>query len=100
MLDVEHLLLSRSDMESDDKYFVESGRVYTHLLWLSGEINSGAGDVAGGAEYRPTAQAVATLGQIERELSAARSRYGQMMRAEGAEFGGAARGGAGVAGGR
>ena len=79
MLGVELQLLSRSDLESDDKYFVETGKVYTRLLWLSGEVGSGAGDVAGGADYRPTAQAMATLGNIETDLATARASYSNLL---------------------
>ena len=79
MLGVEYRLLSRSDLQSDDKYFVEHPSLYMRLVWLSGEIGSGAGDVAGGAEYRPTAQAMATLGRLETEVSAARRAYADLM---------------------
>lgn len=79
MLGVEHQLLSRSDLQSDDKYFVEPSKVYTGLLWLSGEIGSGAGDVAGGAGYHPTTQAMATLGRLEAGLAAARTSYASLI---------------------
>jgi hypothetical protein len=46
MMDVELRLLSRSDMDSDDKYYVEPYRIYMSLIWLNGEVNSGAGCVA------------------------------------------------------
>jgi hypothetical protein len=48
MLEVELILLSRSDLHSDDKWFVETYRTYLSLLWLAGEIGTGAGDVASG----------------------------------------------------
>src|SRR5665213_1016053 len=76
---VEHQLLSRSDLQSDDKYFVEPSKVYTGLLWLSGEIGSGAGDVAGGAGYRPTTQAMETLGRLEVGLAAAQKGYAILL---------------------
>ena len=34
--------------------YVESCKVYQNLIWLNGVVNSGAGDVAGGADERPT----------------------------------------------
>ena len=52
MLDVELQLLSRSDMNSDDKYYVEPYKIYMNLIWLNGVVGNGAGDVAGGADYR------------------------------------------------
>src|SRR6185437_2411850 len=54
LLDVELQLLSRSSMQSDDKYYPEQYKVYMNLIWFNGEIGTGAGDVAGGADHRPT----------------------------------------------
>ncbi len=72
MLDAELLLVSNSDLNSDDKYYVERYRVYMNLIWLSGEVGSGAGDVAGGADFRPTSTSLAVLAEIERDLASAR----------------------------
>ena len=80
MLDVELRLVSHSDLNSDDKYYVERYRVYMNLIWLSGEVGSGAGDVAGGADQRPTDASMATLGEIERELGAAKAAYERLLR--------------------
>ena len=75
MLDVELKLVSNSDLNSDDKYYVDRYRVYMNLIWLSGEVGSGAGDVAGGADSRPTDASRAVLATIEHDLSAARAGY-------------------------
>jgi photosystem II stability/assembly factor-like uncharacterized protein len=75
MLDVELKLLSRTELHSDDKWYVEPYRVYLNLIWLSGEVGTGAGDVAGGAEFRPTDAELATLAQLERELGAAKADF-------------------------
>ncbi len=80
ILDVELRLVTESDLNSDDKYFVEKYRIYMNLIWLAGEIGTGAGDVAGGADYRPTDQALATLSDIERELAAAKAAYAKLLR--------------------
>ena len=72
MLDVELRLLSRTDLHSDDKWYVEPYKGYMNLIWLSGEVGSGAGDVAGGADYRPTDASAAVLTQIEGDLAAAK----------------------------
>ena len=79
MLDVELLLLSRTDLHSDDKWYVEKYRIYMNLIWLSGEVGTGAGDVAGGAEYRPTDASMATLVELERDLGAARLAYQKLL---------------------
>lgn len=79
MLDVELRLLSRSDMESDDKYYVEPYRVYMNLIWLNGVVGNGAGDVAGGADYAPTAASLAWLGDIEKDLDSAKGAYRRLI---------------------
>jgi photosystem II stability/assembly factor-like uncharacterized protein len=73
--DVEMQLLTRSDLHSDDKWYVERPRVYLNLVWLYGEIGTGAGDVAGGADYRPTDASMAVLGDIETDLAAAKTAF-------------------------
>src|SRR5207244_1674844 len=72
---VELRLLSRSDLHSDDKWYVESYKVYQNLIWLNGVVNSGAGDVAGGADYRPTDASIAVLDTIEKDLTAAKAAF-------------------------
>lgn len=75
MLDIELILLSRHDLHSDDKWFVETYRTYLSLLWLAGEIGSGAGDVAGGADYRPTDSSMQTLKELEADLERAKAAF-------------------------
>ncbi|HUL74498.1 MAG TPA: hypothetical protein VLT86_15425 [Vicinamibacterales bacterium] len=72
MLDVELIMLSEHDFYSDDKWYVEHYHLYQNLIWLNGVIGFGAGDVAGGAEYRPTAAAMQWLSDLEKELARAR----------------------------
>ena len=79
MLDVELLLLSRTDLHSDDKWYVEKYKIYMNLIWLAGEVGTGAGDVAGGAEFRPTDASMATLVELERDLAAARLAYQKLL---------------------
>ena len=73
MVEVERIMLSEHDMYSDDKWYVEHYHLYQNLIWLNGVIGFGAGDVAGGAEYRPTAAAMAWLADLEKELAKART---------------------------
>jgi photosystem II stability/assembly factor-like uncharacterized protein len=79
MLNVELRLLTRSDMESDDKYYPEAYRVYLNLIWLNGAIGTGAGDVAGGADDAPTDADMAWLASIETDLTAAEHAYKSLM---------------------
>jgi hypothetical protein len=86
MMDVELMLLSRSDMNSDDKYYVEPFHVYMGLIWLNGEVGNGAGDVAGGSDDRPTDAAMGWLADIEKDLSAAKTAYRSLVDQELAAF--------------
>ncbi|HEX4681341.1 MAG TPA: hypothetical protein VH277_01460 [Gemmatimonadaceae bacterium] len=79
MFGVELKLLTRSDMDSDDKYYVEPFSPYMALIWLNGTISTGAGDVAGGADYAPTDASMAWLGDIEKQLDAAKSAYKSLV---------------------
>jgi photosystem II stability/assembly factor-like uncharacterized protein len=79
LLAVELGLLSRTELHSDDKWYVERYRVYMNLIWLNGVIGTGAGDVAGGAEYRPTGASLEVLDVIEKELAAAKAAFGALM---------------------
>jgi photosystem II stability/assembly factor-like uncharacterized protein len=75
LLDVEFLLITKADMQSDDKYYQEQYKVYMNLVWFEGVVGLGAGDVAGGADYRPTDASGQILEGIEKDLAAARAAY-------------------------
>ncbi len=78
ILDVEHRLVSRSEMLSDDKYFPEAYKVYMNLIWLSGGVGQGASDEAGSVDYKPTDTQVQVLEVIEKELGDAKSAYDRL----------------------
>ena len=80
LLDVELQLLSKTELHSDDKWYVESYKVYMNLVWLSGEVGTGAGDVAGGAEFRPTDASLGVLAMLEKQLAEAKTAYDRVMR--------------------
>ncbi|HXT16449.1 MAG TPA: hypothetical protein VN706_12505 [Gemmatimonadaceae bacterium] len=86
MMDVELMLLTKSDMESDDKYYVEPFSPYMALIWLNGTISTGAGDVAGGADYAPTDASIAWLGDIEKQLATAKTAYRSLVDGDLAAF--------------
>jgi hypothetical protein len=79
MLDVELRLVSRTELHSDDKWFVEPYKVYLNLVWLAGEVGTGAGDVAGGAEFRPTDAELATLAELEKQLASAKAAFDVLL---------------------
>ena len=82
LLDVELKLVSRTELHSDDKWFVEPYKVYLNLVWLNGEVGTGAGDVAGGAEFRPTDAELATLAEMERQLGVAKAEFEKLLATE------------------
>jgi hypothetical protein len=62
-------------MRSDEKYFVDAYKVYMNLLWLGGAVGMGAGDEAGGADYKPRDVAHTILADLEKQLEAAKAGY-------------------------
>ena len=68
---MESQLVSRALRDSDDKYFVEAYGTYLDLIWLNAEVGTGGGDVAGGADFAPTAAQLANLQNLEGEMSRA-----------------------------
>ena len=79
MYDTELHYLSRTEMHSDDKWYVEKYKLYMNLVWLVAEIGSGGGDVAGGLAYRPTNAAVANFGDRQKEMAAAQVDFDKLM---------------------
>jgi photosystem II stability/assembly factor-like uncharacterized protein len=76
--DVELLMLSNSDLMSDDKYYVETYKIYLQLVWLSGDIGTGGGDVAGGADHRPTDAALQLTSDIEKDIKNAKAKVADL----------------------
>ena len=82
MQDVEYKFISRADALSDDKYYSVSEKIYLRLIWLNGEVGTGAGDVAGGVDNPATDTAPAILQAIEKDLSEAQSAYQNLVEKE------------------
>ena len=76
---VELKLVTESDMLSDDKYYPEQYQLYLNLVWLNGEIGTGAGDVAGTGDYGPTETDTALVLDLERQLESVKAAYGSVM---------------------
>lgn len=79
MQSVEFKLITREDANSDDKYYTDAYKVYLNLIWLNGEVGTGAGDVAGGADFAPTPASLEVLQNIEKGLSEATADYQNLM---------------------
>jgi hypothetical protein len=82
MQDVEYKFISRADALSDDKYYSIPEKIYLQLIWLNGEVGTGAGDVAGGVDSPPTDTAAAVLQTIEKDLAEAQSGYQNLIEKE------------------
>jgi hypothetical protein len=79
LLEVELRLLSRTELHSDDKWYVEAYKLYLNLVWLAGDVGTGASDLAGGAEFRPTDAAMEALAMFEGELRDAEAAFRRVM---------------------
>ena len=77
--DVEYKLISLPQANSDDKYYVSANKIYLDLIWLNGEVGTGAGDVAGGAGFAPTDTNLSVLAMIEKDLAAAQTEYHALL---------------------
>ena len=77
---VEYELVSPSLLNSDDKYFVESYKVYLNLIWLNAEVGTGGADVAGGADFAPTDTQLELLKTFEADMEAADADYQRVMK--------------------
>ena len=79
MYETELHYLSRTEMHSDDKWYVEKYRLYMNLVWLAAEVGRGGGDVAGGLSSRPTDAAVAVFRERQQEMEAARRDFDKLL---------------------
>ncbi len=76
---VETQLLSPGLTNSDEKSFLGRYGLYLHLIWLNGELGTGAGDVYGDPGYAPTDAALQVLKMLDGELAAARKHYDALL---------------------
>jgi hypothetical protein len=79
MYDTELHFLSRTEMHSDDKWYVEKYKLYLNLVWLLAEVGGGGSDVAGGVGYRPTNAAAGVFRDRLRELEVARGDFDKLL---------------------
>jgi hypothetical protein len=75
LFNIECNLASPALLNSDDKYFVETYKVYLNLIWLNAEVGTGGGDVAGGADFAPTDTQLELLQTFEIEMAAVDANY-------------------------
>jgi hypothetical protein len=80
--DVEYQMITRAEALSDDKYYQTAYKLYLNLIWLNGEIGTGAGDVAGTGDWGPTETANAMVFDLEKQLQAVQAEYKVLMEKE------------------
>ena len=76
---VETRLVSQALRNSDDKYFVEPYGTYLDLIWLNAEVGTGGGDVAGSADFAPSATQLQLLRTYEQEVRSAGSDFEKIL---------------------
>ena len=79
MYDAELSFLSKTEMHSDDKWYVEKYHVYFNLIWLLAEVGGGGGDVMGGAGYKPTQAASGVYEEQLRAVQMGRGAFATLM---------------------
>ena len=79
MYEAELHFLTRTEMHSDDKWYVEKYQIYFNLIWLLAEVGGGGGDVMGGAGYAPTNAATAGFEDRLKDVQAARGAFSGLM---------------------
>jgi hypothetical protein len=79
MYETELNFLSKTEMHSDDKWYVEKYKLYLNLVWMLGEVGGGASDVAGGVAYGPTSAQLNAYEDRLKEMDAARVAFNKLM---------------------
>lgn len=85
-LAVEDQLFQRFLAAGDTKTYPDELKLYLKLVWLAGEVGSGAGDVAGSPDYPPTDQSLEVYKLMSKRLEKAESDYKQFMSTSVANF--------------
>ena len=83
---MEYRLITQADSLSDDKYYSVAYKIYMNLIWFNAEVGTGAGDVAGGADFRPTDVQLEIFDAIDKELKAVSTDYRNVIEKDLATF--------------
>jgi hypothetical protein len=76
---VEDRLLQRQLHASDPKSYRDEMMLYEKLLWFSGEIGTGAGDIRNTEDYGPTSQQLEVYEILKKRLADSRSEYRRLL---------------------
>jgi len=76
---VEDQLLQRTLEEADEKSFRGEIQLYLKLLWLAAEAGTGGGDIAGNADFAPTAAELEVYALLKQKLGEVEAEYQKVM---------------------
>jgi len=79
---VEDKLLQRQLHASDPKSYRAEMMLYSKLLWFSGEIGTGAGDIRNTEDFGPTSQQLEVYEILRKRLAEIRGEYDRLFNAE------------------
>ena len=78
-LALEDQLFMRYLAAGDTKTYPAQMKLYLKLVWLAGEVGTGAGDVPGDPDYPPTSQDVEAYKLLNQKLQKAKSDYNDLI---------------------
>ena len=81
LYDTELNFLSRTELHSDDKWYVEKYKLHFNLIWLLAEVGGGGGDVMGGVGYKPTRAALSVFEDRQEDLAGAKKAFDDLVKA-------------------
>jgi hypothetical protein len=80
LIAVEDKLLQRQLHASDPKSYREQMMLYSKLLWFSGDIGTGAGDIRNTEDFGPTTQQREVYGILKNRLTEVRAEYDRFLK--------------------
>lgn len=76
---IEDELLQRQLHASDPKSYREKMMLYSKLLWFSGDVGTGAGDIRNTEDHGPTDQQLEVYELLENRLAGSRTEYERFL---------------------
>ena len=80
VMTVEDKLLQRQLHASDPKSYRAEMMLYSKLLWFSGEVGTGAGDIRNTEDFGPTSQQLEVYDLLKRRLDEVRKEYESLVK--------------------
>jgi hypothetical protein len=79
LIGIEDKLLQRQLHASDPKSYREQMMLYSKLLWFSGDVGTGAGDIRNTEDFGPTDQQLEVYQLLENRLAQVRLEYNRFV---------------------